>query len=160
MRVEIGVDPRGIGFEAFDDRRRKPLERGFGKPVKAEYPHPAVDRERRLSDNLGQSPGAHAPHEFHLKEPVLGVHVAQGEIGIPFGLRADARDAVPVADDRNRRADPGERDGALGLRPGRLDREPGAAQHDRDQDDQSDRDPTRPRTKPAPAPKSHESVRS
>ena len=149
MRLEIGVDPRGIGFKAVDHGRRKPLQRGLGKPVKAQHAHPPVERESRFSDDFGQSSGAHAPHEFHLKEPVLGVHVAQGEIGVPFRLRADAGDPVPVADDRNRRVDPGKRDGALGPRPGRLDREPGPAHNDERENDKPGRDAAQPGTETA-----------
>ena len=155
MGAQIGVDPVGIGFEAVDHLRREPFQRSFGEAVEAEYAHPPVERQRRCADDLGRPPGAGAAHELHLEEAVLGVHIAQGEIGVPFARRGDVRDAVAIAQDRYRRIEPGKRDRSLGLRPRRLDREIRAAADDNHKNRKPDRDPPQPGPETVPPSKPH-----
>ena len=144
MGAQIGVDPVGIGFEAVDHRRGEPFQRSFGEAVETEDAHPPVERQCRCADDLRQPPGAGPAHELHLKETVLSMYEAQGKIGVPFARRDDARDAVAVAQDRNRRIEPGERDRSLGLRARRLDRQIRAADDDNHKNRKPGRDPPQP----------------
>ena len=144
MGSEIGVDPRGIGVKAVHDRRREPFQRCFGKPVDAKDTHPPVERQRRGPDDLRQASGADPPHELHLKKAILGMHITQGEIGVPLALGRNARNSVAVADDRHRCTEPGNRDRSLGLRPRRLDQKIGTAHNYQNKNSKPDRDPPQP----------------
>lgn len=110
-------------------------ERRFRVPAQAERAHGPVEIERPGPEHLRQPPRGDAPLHLHLPEPVLGMHEAEGEIGVGHRLRLDMRNAVAVAHDLDlgTRADQPERAGGTGQ--GLLQDEPAAAgdRHDRHQ---------------------------
>src|SRR3546814_2709882 len=67
------------------------------QPERADHP---VDRQRRVADQFGQSPGTDPPGHLHLPEPVLGVREAEGEAGVGRRLGGDVDDTARVAADR------------------------------------------------------------
>src|SRR5262249_19415878 len=68
----------------------------------AEEAHELVDVERCGADDLGEPPGAEAPRELHLRQPLLRVGEAFGEPGAVGRRREDMRNAVRAADDLDR----------------------------------------------------------
>ena len=107
VALDQGIDAGGIGLEHGSGVRREIGEIGFGDAIDAEDTEKLVGAEAGLAEQLREPAGADPPAHFHLPEPILGVHVAEREGGV--GLRAgiDVRDAVPVADDLDGRAEAG-----------------------------------------------------
>ena len=82
-------------------------------------PHEDVQVACGLAQQLGQPTGAETAVHLHLPEPVLGMDVAEGEIGIRLGGGVNVGYAmtVPYDLDRRRRAHDRDRAVLLGQRP-------------------------------------------
>ena len=101
-RAEPGIDAGGIGFGRAAKVGRQGGRLGFRLLQKAEAARIAVEAERHASGKFAHAPGPSAAHEFHLREPVLGVRVAEAERGIGGVPGPDRRHAVAVSKKLNR----------------------------------------------------------
>ena len=87
-RREKGVDPGGVGRDRPVDRAATETgSLGLGGAVEPEHAHLLVDRHCRRTEDLGEPAGAVAPHQLHLKEPVLGMGKAEAEGRVVVVLR-------------------------------------------------------------------------
>ena len=103
--VEPGIDAGcvGLGDPAKVGRQRGSL--AFGLLHEPEAARIAVEAERHAADQFAHAPGTAAPHEFHLREPVLGVRVAEAECGVGGASGPYRRHAVAVAQKLHRSLD-------------------------------------------------------
>ena len=79
-----------------------------GGATEADRAKEAILRHRHAAEDLGQPAMTDAPLEFHLPQPVLGVHVAEAVERVGFRGREDVRDGVGVAHDLDRRRQTGD----------------------------------------------------
>ncbi len=72
-----------------------------------------VGLEHLRAQYLGQFATGQAPHDFHLEQPVLGMHIAEGAVQIGLVLGAQVRHATVVIAHGDRALQVGECFGAL-----------------------------------------------
>ena len=98
MAVLILVDAVQIGLHGDEGRRLLVQVRqvGFGPFANAQAAHQLVGIEQFRPQHLGQFPASEAAQDFHLEQPILGVHVAEGAVQVGFVFGADVRDAALV----------------------------------------------------------------
>jgi len=83
--------------------------------VQADRAEETVGHERRLAQNLRETPVAEPALELHLQESILRVDVAETEVCVPFAPRADVRHAIAVAPDFDPTMCSGDMNRARGL---------------------------------------------
>ena len=71
----------------------------FGPGIDAQGAEEFVCRDKVLPEDFSEPAAANPAQQFHLKETILGMHVAQGEVGIFLTLRVDMRHTVLVVVD-------------------------------------------------------------
>ena len=76
-------------------------------------PHRAVERDGRLSEDLGQLARGPAPLEVHLEEPVLRMQVTKGARHVGAGGAVDGGHAGRVTVDSDRGGETGQRSRAV-----------------------------------------------
>ncbi len=98
-----------------------------------------VERQGDLAEELGEFAGAPPPQAVHLEKTILRVEITERAGDIHARGRLDRRHAERVARDGHRRAEPGQRGGAIELRQARaqLRVEPGEGQT-REQDENAE----------------------
>ena len=142
--ADPGIDPGGIGVEPLFQGGRGRLCLRLGQPVDPQPAHVAVHVEGRRAQYLRQPPGPRAAHQFHLEEPILGMHEAEREKGAVPVTGADARHAVAVTGDRHGRRKAREFQGARRLGKGRGEQGRAAADKRHGQRQAPDFQPTQP----------------
>jgi hypothetical protein len=77
-------------------------EVGFGALANAQAAEQLVGVEQFRPQHFGQFATGQAAQDFHLEQPVLGMHVAEGAVQVGFVLGADVRHATFVVAHRDR----------------------------------------------------------
>ena len=109
---EPGVDPRGIGPQGFADVRILRVDGILREPVQIEPAEEPVEAKRPGAEHLRHPPLHRAPQQKHLPEPVLGVGVAESEVGVRVAFGEHVRHVGAVAHDLHLGGEP------LHLEPG------------------------------------------
>src|SRR5262249_22240881 len=87
--------------------------RGAAGTQRAQEP---VGRDGRGAEDLRQPSVPDPPLKFHLPQAILSVRVPEPEVRVELRLAEDVRHGIGVADDVDRRRQPGDRDRAIELR--------------------------------------------
>ena len=105
---DVGVHPCDVGVDLFLRPGRHMLPGALRRAPESDRPQKAILRHSGGAEDLRQSAVSDAALEFHLPEPILGVHVSQPEQRIGQRRRENVRDGVGVAHDLDRRGNPGD----------------------------------------------------
>ena len=139
-RVEVGVDAVGVRLERGAGLRLDHRELLLGDPPPAHGPDELVGLERGVAEQLREPAGRHVPAHVHLEEPLLRVHEALRAHQVLERVAVQLRDAVVVADDRDRALQPGQVQLAVGLRERPPGQDDAGDQADDEDEHQADRD--------------------
>ncbi len=105
MRVEPGVDARGVGIEDGPGLRCEERQIAFRGLPPSERPDEAIVVDRPRAEQLGETTGRDVPPDLHLPHALLRVDVALGHEQVVRVGGLDLGDAVEVAPDGRRRAE-------------------------------------------------------
>ena len=97
-----GVDAEGVRPCRRANRCPGPLQHAPGGTVEVDGAKEEIQTQARFSHQLRQASLTGVAAEVQLEEAVLGVDVAQGEIGVRIAVGEYVGDAPPVAHDFNR----------------------------------------------------------
>ena len=118
MAVLPGVDPFEIGLQGAPGGGLLVLAGDhrlclFSNAQAAEQ---GVGGDQLWPQYFGQLAPGQAPGDFHLEQPVLGMHVAQGAVQVTLVLRLDMRHSALVITHADRGLEPGQGNLAIALR--------------------------------------------
>ena len=110
MRVDVGVDPVGVGLEVLPRRGGQRAAARPRRPGASPCVRITLSVSRPPAPTISESrPGGDVPAQVHLEEPVLGGDVALGPEQVLGVVGVDLRHALVVAQDVDRRREPAHR---------------------------------------------------
>jgi hypothetical protein len=97
QRGQTRVRAPGIGVEQRPARIIQTRHRSLGHVAKLMPPQVAVGGEERRAEECGELAGRGAAQQIHLKEPILGMQIAERERQVASILRRDGRHSEGIA---------------------------------------------------------------
>ena len=108
VAVLVGVDPVQVGLHGHPGRGVWVLlgHVGRGALADAQAAHQLVGVQQLRPQHLSQLTPGEAPHELHLKQPILGMDITKGAVQVGFVFGADMRHTAFVVAHRHRALQP------------------------------------------------------